>query len=212
MALGALARGGADRPGSAEAEYAALLGRMYAAFAEATDSRVVVDGSKQPADAYLAAKSGADVYIVHLVRDPRGVAYSLTRRTAKPDGTHPRQTVKAALLWIGRNLAATAIRNAVPRDHLMVLNYEELMADPEAALRRIVSFVGESAEPVAITNGQVQLPTAHTATNRGRSVAERSVLEPDRAWTTKLGDGDYRIATAMTAPMRWRFGYRARRA
>jgi hypothetical protein len=210
LRLARLAVGRAKRPDAATSEYAALLGRTYREFAAASGARVVVDGSKQPADAYVAAMSGADVYVVHLVRDPRGVAYSLTRRAANPAGMHARESVKAAALWTGRNLAAWAIRRAVTPDRMFVLRYEELMADPTAALLRIGAFVGEAVAPPPIENGEITLPTAHTATNQGRSQAQTTVLTPDRSWVTALGAGDFVITTALTSPMRWRFGYRGR--
>ena len=59
----------------------AALGDLYAAIASVTGCRVIVDSSKLPAYAnVLAATPGIDLRVVHLVRDPRGAAYSAARR------------------------------------------------------------------------------------------------------------------------------------
>ena len=84
-------RGGGDE------RYDALMGRLYREFATASDARVVVDASKQPADALVAGRSGAEAYVLHLVRDPRGVAYSLAKRSE----AHAAAVVKASALWTG---------------------------------------------------------------------------------------------------------------
>jgi hypothetical protein len=193
------------------AEYAALMGRTYREFAAVSDARVVVDGSKAPADAVLAAKSGVDVYILHLVRDPRGVGYSLARRTGE-SGVHPSQMVKASALWSARNVAGWLLRRIVGRARFMVLRYEDVIADPDAALARIAAFVGEEPRAVVDTDANILLPTSHTPTGNGGFVEKRVALALDDAWVRSSSAPDRVLVSVLTAPLLWRFGYRARRA
>jgi hypothetical protein len=202
--LGLLRRGRVD----AADDYTALMARLYTAFGEASGARVVVDGSKLPADAFIALATD-DAYVLHLVRDPRGVAYSLVRRAHRRAPVHGTLMVKAAALWAGRNVAASAIRRVNGDDaRFMTLRYEDLVADPQAALTRVAAFVGEAAAPVVSADNKVVLPTAHTPTGNGQFVGETVALTEDRAWTTALGRADRALVSALTAPLRRRFGYR----
>ena len=83
----------------------AALGDIYAAMADVTGSRVIVDSSKLPAYAnVLAATPGIDLRVVHLIRDPRGAAHSWSSHKALADGaarSHMEQIgpAKSAFLW-----------------------------------------------------------------------------------------------------------------
>ena len=58
-------------------EHAALMTRTYLAIAELRGARVIVDTTKIPGEAALLPRlPGIVPYFVHLVRDPRAVAWS----------------------------------------------------------------------------------------------------------------------------------------
>ncbi len=60
--------------------HAGVLSRVYQSLAKLTGARVIVDSSKRPAiGTLLRALPGVSHYVVHLVRDPRAVAYSYKR-------------------------------------------------------------------------------------------------------------------------------------
>lgn len=78
------------------AEYLDSLGKLYRAVQTVTGSRVIVDTSKFPSYGFvLGMAPSVDLRVVHLVRDPRAVAYSWMRksfnRTPKPPSTRPRR-------------------------------------------------------------------------------------------------------------------------
>ena len=67
-------------------EYVAYYRRIYAAIAEVSGSPVVIDSSKHASLAFcLRGSSGLDLRVVHVVRDPRAVAYSWSKIVARPD-------------------------------------------------------------------------------------------------------------------------------
>ena len=88
---------------------------LYKELGRVTACRVIVDSSKRPSDAALAALlPGVDTYVVHLVRDPRAVAYSWRRR--KEDFDHElrpqmerRRIIRSAIDWLWLNAAASGI-------------------------------------------------------------------------------------------------------
>ena len=70
--------------------YGDLYRRIYAAIAEVTGARVIVDSGKHASQAFaLRHHPGIDLRVLHLVRDGRGVAYSWSKESSygSPDGT-----------------------------------------------------------------------------------------------------------------------------
>ena len=111
------------------AEYTLRLGKLYRAVQETTGSRVIVDSSKLPSYGYvLGMTPGVDLYVVHLVRDPRAIAYSWLRKKPQPDWLRkkpqpandklsnehqllhqqPVSPVKRSLLWDAWNVSSEA--------------------------------------------------------------------------------------------------------
>ena len=66
--------------------FAGLQERMYKAIAAESGSRILIDSTKAPAHALIAARfKSADLFVVHLVRDPRAVAFSWSRNPDAAD-------------------------------------------------------------------------------------------------------------------------------
>ncbi|MGN6302711.1 MAG: sulfotransferase, partial [Angustibacter sp.] len=76
-------------------EYAARYLRIVTAVAQESSARVVVDASKWPALALALHRGGVDVRVLHLVRDVRGVAHSLSRN----DIERPHTTGEADVMF-----------------------------------------------------------------------------------------------------------------
>src|SRR4029077_18987486 len=78
---------GAPSHWAALREYAEVAGRLYRAIAAATGARVIVDTSKRTGDAaLLRCLPGVGPRVLHVVRDPRAVAYSWSHRSGSPPG------------------------------------------------------------------------------------------------------------------------------
>jgi Sulfotransferase family len=195
----------------------AALAALYPAIAAVTSSRVVVDSSKLPAyAALLAATPGIDLRVVHLVRDPRGAAHSWSSHKPLTDGaarTHMEEIgpAKSSALWDVWNLAGEALLDHGPGRYLR-LRYEDFIAEPEAALSRILVMVGaaDSAMPT-VAGGTVHLHPNHSvAGNPDRLRSGIVRLRPDTRWLTEMPARDRRLVSAATAPLLLRYGYRLR--
>src|SRR5215470_15181513 len=58
---------------------------LYRAIADQAGARYVIDASKWPVQALALSRAGLDIRVIHLVRDARGVAYSLSKQhVARP--------------------------------------------------------------------------------------------------------------------------------
>jgi hypothetical protein len=116
---------------------------LYLAVARTAGVEHVVDTSHYPLRAReLQALRGVELHLVYLVRDPQSVVASYNRRDVA-------QYSKATLttnvyLWL-TNLLAVAVFLRHPRDRRLVLRYEDFVADPPRALRRVLDLVGSPA-------------------------------------------------------------------
>lgn len=169
---------------SARWQYARIADRLFALAAEATGSWLLVDSSKNISRAAaLALDSEHDVRVIHLVRDGRGFLAS-RRRRAQLDGRSGRPALELALglvEWLAKNLAITALlRPRLGKDRYLLCRYEDLLADPETALRRIGGFLGADLEGVgahALTEG---VRRAHLFEPQRRVDYGLVRLEPER--------------------------------
>ncbi len=130
----------------------------------------------------IAAAAGFDVYNLHLLRDPRGVAMSLMTNS----GFSP---LNAARAWLKRQGDILRISRAVA--NTMRVFYEELCLTPDIALRKVHAFVG--LEEQAFT-GNFKDTEHHILGNRMR-LADGSIRLDER-WKRDMRAGDRRTIEA----------------
>ncbi|MFC4561956.1 sulfotransferase [Nocardiopsis mangrovi] len=201
--------------------YTGLYDRLYTAIARVSGCRVVVDASKHASLAVcLRHRYGPRLRLLHVVRDPRAVAYAWGKRVPRPDATatSPEQEMaryspaRAAVQWTAQNAVLAALHRT-GTDTCRV-RYEDFAADPEAAFRGIARFAG--VEGVADDRGRgpigpggaVHLSPTHTVSGNPMRFATGPVrVRPDTAWQAGLARGDRAVVSAITLPTRWRFGY-----
>jgi Sulfotransferase domain len=198
------------------ASYGRLMAGLYGGVCDVSGARVVVDSSKFPQDALLLAACGdVDLFVVHLVRDPRGVANSwLWKRdnVADPTGKgsqvlHPVFTATRWLAWNGT--VHTLVRRWLGRRY-MRLRYEEFARDPAGALTRITKMVeGRARPPSAFLDGtRAKVGPNHTAYgNRSRFVTGEITIRCDERWREEMRTKDKLLATLPALPLLRAFGY-----
>lgn len=194
-------------------EYAARFRAVYEA-AHAVTGDVVVDSSKQPSLAScVAAGGGVDIRVVHCVRDARGVAFSWTKKVARPEAVDPESAEMArysptrlARHWMLHNGAVESLRRRMPVE---VVRYEDLVDDPAAVLRRVIDFAGvPQPETLPVSGRTAHLSPSHTsAGNPMRFTSGEIEVRPDMRWLTDLPASQRRLVTVMTSPMLARYGY-----
>lgn len=114
---------------------AALRG-VYQAYAD--HERKPRVGDKTPAfvgHLPLLATAFGQARFVHIVRDGRAVAMSLIERQQPPN-----RLADAALYWSRQVTSARATGATIP-DRYQEIRYEDLLDDPQAALRRVCRFL-----------------------------------------------------------------------
>ncbi len=196
--------------------YRENLGKLYRAIRQSTDDKVIVDCSKLPLYGYLLeTMPEIELYVVHLVRDPRAVAYSwLRKKSTRPivgglAHMPQRHPVESSLEWDICNVAVEAFWKRFPKRY-MVLRYEDFIEKPQGSVRRILGFVeeGESASLPFVSERGIEFGVNHNVGgNPNRFKTGTVELRPDREWANRIKPGDKRLVTSLSIPLLGRYGY-----
>lgn len=198
------------------AEYRETVVRVYRAVRRVTGCRVLVDSSKNLSYArILQSIPQIRVYVVHLVRDPRGVTYSMSKKIRRPgvpwreEYLSHRGPLPASILWTLANLAAESLR---PRaDGYIRVRYADFVGSPTATLRRILRTTGEAEEDgrLAHIDGRtLHLGAQHILSgNPVRARVGRIPLREDVEWRREMEAGRRRLVTSLTIPLLLRYGF-----
>jgi hypothetical protein len=179
---------------------------------------VVVDSSKHASLAFaLRWSPDADLRVLHLVREPRGVAYSWSKRVPRPEVVGDEQymtrysATEVGLLWTAHN-AAFGLLGAIGVPVLR-LRYEDVLAEPMAAMARLRTLA--ELAPAAggfLTDDGIHLGVDHTvAGNPMRFRTGHVRLRADDEWRTELPARHRHWVAALTLPLRMRYRYRCER-
>lgn len=188
----------------------AVTGRLVRAVAEVTGARVVVDSSKRAQDAaVLAGLPDVDHYVLHMVRDPRAVAFSWGRKDKTirvAGGTRPmgsRGLLSSVSRWLENGAGASALRRHVPADRWMFLRYEDFAARPREAVDRILAFLGEEATSPFVDDDTVVLEVNHTvAGNPNRFRVGPVTVRLDDEWSRRMPRSRQLLVQVLTWPLR----------
>jgi hypothetical protein len=194
-------------------EYRTALTKLYAAVANVTSARIIVDSSKTPAYCrILQDLPGFRVDVVHLLRDPRAVAFSWQRkRVWTHDGAYMSRfgPARSSLMWNARQIASEAVGGRAPARYL-VLRYEDFIAAPEASVTGVLSLTGvnNSGVPSFADGRTLALQPVHGISGNPSRFARGTVeLKADDEWTSHMRAADRLIVTMMTVPLLVRYHY-----
>jgi hypothetical protein len=198
------------------AGYARLIRRLYGGIQAASGASLIVDSTKHYASAFFLSRlPGLDLHVVHLVRDSRGVAFSWSKRVARPEAVHRGAymncygPLRTAGRWLGYNAAFEALAHVgVPSTFV---RYEDLMRSPEGVMGRILARhdMPPGKNPFPFVRGrEVDLRPNHTvAGNPMRFRVGTIRLQADEQWKRGLPAGRRRVVALLTRPLLRRYGY-----
>jgi hypothetical protein len=126
----------------------------------------------------------------------------------------------SAAMWIYRNLAFELLRDAgrsfrgvtaiANKPGYTRIRYEDLIANPRAALTVILDSLGVHAPRLDFMVGErtVRLGKSHSVSgNPMRFEAGDMTLSLDEEWRTRMPLQDERVVRLMTLPWLWKYGY-----
>jgi Sulfotransferase family len=202
------------------ARYGETYTTLYQGIAAAAGASCVVDASKWPPQALALSRAGLDVRVIHLIRDARGVAYSLSKRGVRRphavDGVTEmmhRKTVASASGWVARQTELSVMGRCGVREVRM--RYDDLVSAPGNAVERALTGLGVPYSPADLGHigaDRVMVGASHgIAGNPGRFVSGEITLRADETWRQQMPSRDRRLVTAITLPLMVRYGWLPRR-
>jgi hypothetical protein len=197
------------------AAYGAYHVKLYRAIAAEAGAEYVVDSSKWPVQALALARAGLDVRVIHLVRDPRGVAYSVSKkRVARPhalndaDFMWQKAPTGAAARWFACQAEAELLRLGDLR--MTRVRYEDLVRRPQPAVETMLAELGLPHSPsdlAHIGDRRVALGKSHGLSgNPSRFSDGEIVLRSDEAWHGQMSRRDRLTVSAVGLPFLLRYG------
>jgi hypothetical protein len=197
--------------------YGDLIEVLYRAILQVSGGRVIVDSSKDPRHGLVLSRLGwVELHVVHLVRDPRAVAFSWRRSRPRPEihwkrQDMTRQPVRAsAARWTTHNAVAEVV--CASAQSYCRISYEQFVSDPQAALERILEpYPSTSASPRRSWEGELELGASHSVSgNPMRFQRGRLPVTLDDEWRRSMPLRDRLSVAALTWPLLAHYGYRLR--
>lgn len=141
-----------------------------------------------------------DARFIHLVRDGRAVAASII-----PLNWGPMGVLSAARHWIEHLAHGFAAEATLGADRIIRVHYERILAEPEATMKRISSFLGIEFCPAMLVPAGLALP-AHT---RHQHTLIGAPLDSKRidAWRHSLTKREIEIYEAVAGDLLPLLGY-----
>lgn len=189
--------------------------RLFAAIAAVSGRDIIVDSSKMPGRAFaLAAVPGIAVHVLHVVRDGRGVAWSLLKRYDRDvkaglqREVKPRSLVRTATRWGLVNLATEALGSHLEPGRFVRVRYEDFTADPPGVLGRIGRSLGIDLGPIGadLQRGQPAKPAHQIAGNRLRMQGSINLVR-DETWRSDMPAGKRAVFNGLCGWLLKRYGY-----
>lgn len=211
-------RGGLD-------SFRALLRETYRSLHRRTGARLIIDSSKSPAYArILLGVPGIRFHLIHLVRDSRGVAFSLAKVRKRPGTSRAseildqRSAPVASALWSGAHLLTETLRSRAVA--YVRVRYTDFVRAPADVVLRVLQSVGLEegqertdgagrASRLAHLNGSMlQLGVQHVLAGHPiRGATGEVELSEDLEWRRSLAPPKRLLVSAMTFPLLKRYGY-----
>jgi hypothetical protein len=206
------------RPGFSEhlVAYSDYMAQLYAAIKTVSGRRIVIDTSHDFVPALLLRRiPSVRGRILHLVRDSRGVAFSLSKLVLRAEATTastymPRYApAQAGLEWDLANLPYHLVRTrALPR---LRIHYESLVASPSTEIPRIVEFLGGTLSKGDLANLQgdsIEISVNHMVSGNPHRLGTSHVrVRLDDEWRRSMTPKDRKIVTLLTWPLGLAYGY-----
>ena len=194
---------------SALSEYVEILERLYRAIAKTSGCKVLIDSSKAPPHGFILKEmSNVDLYIIHLVRDSRAVAYSWQRKKRRPE-IHWKEAymsklglLKATQEWMLSNCLVGLLNRRVPK--YKIVNYETLASNPRSTIAEVLEWMGMDSANLDFFDNEwvVRLGVDHTVSgNPIRFKQGKIEIHPDREWSEKMSLPKKFLVSTLTYPV-----------
>ncbi|MGB3848555.1 MAG: sulfotransferase [Tunicatimonas sp.] len=202
--------------------YAQTLKNLYASVLKVSGEQYVIDSSKTPDYAFFLSRlKSVDMVLLHLVRDPRGVAYSWGKKFIRNDvrtDTKLSMTsfgiVKATLRWIKWNIGCELVGRR-PNVRYLRVRYEDFVKNPQEVLDDITVALGLPIYPPHYHFEEGKFYDQHGTKDISiwgnpivRTISGSVKVNADNEWRGNLSTIKKLQVTLLTFPLLFRYGYK----
>jgi hypothetical protein len=182
-----------------------VIAAVYAAYAGHFGKRIY--GDKTPSyivDLHVLNAMFPAAKFIHLIRDGRDVALSVIRQFWGPN-----DLISALRQWSCQVSCARKMLCMLPEERWLELRFEDLVAHPEAELRRITTLLGIEFEPAMISGYRDKAEhKVGDRINRHHTHLSKSPSESQAyKWRQTLSSADQAIAEEIAGPLLAELGY-----
>lgn len=218
-------RGGSLFPAKYYSHYMEFMQPFFTAVSAllGSECKAIVDSSKtsylrenRPTTICKLAKYR--VRVVHLVRDCRGVVWSVKKGLNRKLETGDKNKVfmpaaRAAAGWVHANRAASRLKRHLGENNYCLFRYEDLVHDPVGVLEEIADRwdinLDESicAAKVAAQGSELELPGLHQLAGNRMRFRKTFCIRPDYTWREQLHPGTSALVKNIVLPWMKKYGY-----
>ncbi|MGH9170252.1 MAG: hypothetical protein ACRD0Z_05200 [Acidimicrobiales bacterium] len=203
------------RPGRPLNPYGELLVNLYQAATAYCGTTGVIDSSKFVSDILILCRDPrVDLYVIHLVRDPRAAAFSWSRPTADPgrqgESLQTFSPAMSSFWWAAANGEAELFVRRRLGSRYQRLRYEDFVTAPRQVLGAAAEAFGCRAEDLPLEgSGAVHVGSScHlVGGNPNRFQSGTVELALDERWRQAMSGRDLGKATLPAVPLLHRYGY-----
>jgi len=159
------------------------------------DADAFVDATKDPERVRYLADIPVPLFVVHLVRDPRAVAFSGSRKGNDP--------LVIADYWKRTHDVLDAMKHYLPRDGWISVRYEDLCQDPGTTLQPVFGLLG--LDPILVSRDFTG-SDHHMVGNRMRRAGSQTV-RLDEEWKSEMTPKLMDAVWERTGSTARRYGY-----
>ncbi|HSN18144.1 MAG TPA: sulfotransferase [Gammaproteobacteria bacterium] len=192
------------------ARYAEYTRSLFDAIADLSGAEVIVDSSKSPARALaLSRVPGIDLRMLHLVRDVRGVTYSLHKvrsRKASAVRVGLRDNLRFVGTWALINYCCERVRARL-RGPSLFTRYEDYTADPDGILAALADLMGCHQAKYAASASRLMRQGHQVAGNDAR-LRPVQTISTDEVWRRQFGFAMRKGLYLLALPLMLRYRYR----
>jgi Sulfotransferase family len=216
------------RPSAPFRSYARLTRTFFESIRAVSGKPYIVDSTMVPIRTLaLENVEGIELYVIHLVRDGRGVITSLRKSFEKDLQAGTKRDdhkgrpmwamvvrrralyLESAVRWTAHNLASEWVCTQLGPERTMRLRYEDFVADPKAALERIGRLMKLDFTDVAdAASSGKPMQAGHNIGGNRTKKSGTITLRPDaKEWKSALSPTEQRLSWVLLGWLMRRYGY-----
>lgn len=200
--------------------YTRALADVYKAASEVSRSDVVVDSSKFLADASLLLRSPLfNVTVLHLIRDPRGVANSWMKKKERRDSIGENSESQlpvysplyTTLKWAQWNLSYEMA--SMMYENFVRVKYENICSRPEREIRRIARYKKKNTQHKknvrnVVKDGKAKISDSHAVRgNPDKMKCGWINIKEDKGWKKSMSQKRKIMIEISLYPLMKKYGY-----